>query len=107
LTSIKAGGLGRKFSRKEKLHWVGGGFFRHHEDRLVTNQGKKIALNRSNWMTLPNIKQMYKVIYNEMVDARVAVTLQNPIFADMSGKPEDDKTKRFGLKQNIKITKPK
>jgi hypothetical protein len=49
---------------------------------------------------------MYKVIYNEMVDARVAVTLQNSIFTDINGKPKDDKTKRFGLKQNIKITKP-
>jgi hypothetical protein len=79
---------------------------RRHEDRLVTKRGKKIALNRSDWTTLPNIKQMYKVIYDEMVDAHVAVTLQNPIFTDINGKPKDDETKRFGLKQNIKITKP-
>jgi hypothetical protein len=81
-------------------------FLRRRKDRLVTKRGKKIALNRSDWPTLPNIKQMYKVIYDEMVDAHVAVTLQNPIFTDINGKPEDDETKRFGLKQNIKITKP-
>jgi hypothetical protein len=73
---------------------------------IVTKRGKKFALNRSDWTTLPNIKQMYEVIYDEMADARVAVTLQNPIFTDINGKPEDDETKRFGLKQNIKITKP-
>jgi hypothetical protein len=49
---------------------------------------------------------MYKVIYDEMADARIAVTLQNPIFTDINGKPEDDKTKMFELKQII-ITNPK
>ncbi len=79
---------------------------RHHEDRLVTKQGKKFALNRSDWTTLPIIKQMYEVTYDEMVDDCAAVTLQNPIFTDINEKPKDDETKRFGLKQNIKITKP-
>ncbi len=50
---------------------------------------------------------MNEVIFDEMVDARIAVTLQNPIFTDINGKPKDDETKRFGLKQNIEITKPK
>jgi hypothetical protein len=49
---------------------------------------------------------MYEVIYNEMVDANVAVTLDNPIFTDIKGQPEDHDTKRFGLAQNIRITKP-
>ena len=48
---------------------------------------------------------MYTVIYDEMVDACVAVTLQNLIFTDINGNPKDDETKRFRLKQNIKITK--
>ncbi len=42
---------------------------------------------------------MYEVIFDEMVDANVAVTLQNPVFTDINGKPKDDETKRFGLKQ--------
>ena len=63
--------------------------------------------NRSNWMTLPNIKQMYKVIYNEMVDAHDAVTLRNSIFMNINGNPiDEDEIKKFGLKQNIKITTP-
>ncbi len=99
--------LGTEFFEEGKVTsgwWRG--FLRCHEDRLVTKQSKKIALNRSNWTTLPNLKQMYEVIYDEMVDANVAVTLQNPIFTDINGKLEDDETKRFGLKQNIQITKP-
>jgi hypothetical protein len=43
---------------------------------------------------------------NEMVDACVAVSLQIPIFTDINGRPVDHETKRFGLAQPIKITKP-
>ena len=82
------------------------GFLRRHEDKLVTKRGEKFALNRHDWTTLPNIKQMYDVIYDEMVDACVAVSLQIPIFTDINGIPEDHETKRFGLAQPIKITKP-
>jgi hypothetical protein len=49
---------------------------------------------------------MYEVIYDEMVDACVAVSLQIPIFTGINGIPEDHETKRFGLAQPIKITKP-
>jgi hypothetical protein len=56
------------------------GFLRKHED----------------WTTLPNIQQMYEVIYDEMVDACVAVSLQNPIFTDIDGKPEDHEKKGLG-----------
>ncbi len=77
------------------------GFLQRHEDKLVTKRGEKFALNRSDWTTLPNIRQMYEVIYNEMVDANVAVSLENPIFTDINRQPEDHDTKRFGLAQNI------
>jgi hypothetical protein len=79
---------------------------RRHEDKLVTKWGEKFALNRSDWTTLPNIKQMNEVIYDEMVDATIAVALDTPVFTDINGKSEDHKTKRFGLAQPIKITKP-
>jgi hypothetical protein len=82
------------------------GFLRRNEDKLVTKRGEKFAMNRHDWTTLPNIKQMYEVIYDEMVDACVAVSLQIPIFTDINGIPEDHETKRFGLAQPIKITKP-
>jgi len=41
------------------------GFLRRNEDtKLVTKRGEKFALNRRDWATLPNIKQMYEVIAN-------------------------------------------
>ena len=48
---------------------------------------------------------MYEVIYDEMVDAGVAIALQTPIFTDVDGNPVDE-SERFGMKQAIKITKP-
>ncbi len=55
--------------------------------------------------TLPNIKQMYVVIYDDMLDAGIVISLQIPIFTDIDGNPVDER-KHFGLKQSIKITKP-
>ena len=48
---------------------------------------------------------MYKVIYDEMLNAGAAISLQIPIFTDIDGNPVDE-TKPFGQKQSIKITKP-
>ena len=56
----------------------------------MTKRGEKFTLNRSEWTTLPNIKQMYEVIYDEMVDAGVAIALQTPIFTDIDGNPVDE-----------------
>ena len=102
--SRKLGTYGFEKGRVTKGWWRG--FLRRHEDKLVTKRGEKFALNRSDWTTLPNIKQMYEVIYDEMVDANVAVALDTPVFTDINGKLEDHETKRFGLAQPIKITKP-
>ena len=81
------------------------GFLRRNENKLVTKRGEKFALNRHDWTTLPNIKQMYEVIYDEMEDAGVAIELQTPIFTDIDGNPVDE-AKQFGMKQKIKITTP-
>ncbi len=67
------------------------GFLKRHKDKIVTKRGEKFALNRSEWTTLPNIKQMYEVIYDEMLDAGITISLQIPIFTDIDGNPVDEK----------------
>ena len=101
--SRKLGDDDFKYGTVTKAWWRG--FLRRHEHEIVTKRGEKFALNRSDWTTLPNIKQMYEVIYDEMVDAGVAIELQTPIFTDIDGNPVDE-AERFGMKQKIKITKP-
>ena len=43
------------------------------------------------------IEQMYEVIYDEMLDAGIAISLQIPIFTDIDGNSVDE-AKHFGLK---------
>ena len=83
--------------------WVG--FLKRHEHEIVTKRGEKFALNRAEWTTLPNISQMYDVIYDEFVDAKVAIPC-SPYFTDFDGNPTDDDLKKYSRAQNIKITKP-
>ena len=71
----------------------------------MTKRGEKFVLNRHDWMTYENIKQMYDVIYDEMLDAKVAFLLDKPIYTDLQGTLVDE-TECFGLIQHMKITKP-
>jgi hypothetical protein len=70
-----------KFQMQPKLGYKDGkvsngwwkGFLCRHEHELVTKHGERFALNHHNWTTLANIKQMYDAIYNEIVDANMAI----------------------------------
>jgi hypothetical protein len=48
------------------------GFLKHHKNEIVTKRGENFVLNRHDWTTFENIQQMYDVIYDELVDVRVA-----------------------------------
>ena len=71
----------------------------------MTKRGERFALNRHDWTMLANIKQMYDVIYNEMVDANIAIELVTHTFTDQYGNTVDEDN-RFGLQQNIQIIHP-
>ena len=86
--SRKLGGDDFKHVTVTKAWWRG--FLRQHAHEIVTKQGEKFALNQSKWTALPNIKQMYEVIYDEMIDVGVAVARQTPIFTDVDDNPVDE-----------------
>jgi hypothetical protein len=56
------------------------GFIKRHKGVLVTKRGERFACNRADWTKRPYIKQMYDVVYDEMVDAGVARKRANPVF---------------------------
>ena len=70
-----------KFQMQRKLGYKDGkvsngwwkGFLCRHEHELVTKLGERFALNHHDWTMLTYIKQMYDAIYNEMVDANMAI----------------------------------
>ena len=80
-------------------------FKRRNADKVVSKRGEKFACCRGEWTKKSNLAQMYDVIYDEMVDARIAIKLDVPVFTDRHGN-EVDENNRFGLKQDIKITHP-
>ena len=57
-----------------------------HGDRLVTKRGERFACSHSDWTKLENIVQMYDVIYDEIVHARIAVPRNTPVYTDREGK---------------------
>jgi hypothetical protein len=63
--------LGYKDGKVSNGWWKG--FLCRHEHELVTKHGERFALSHHNWTTLANIKQMYDAIYNEIVDANMAI----------------------------------
>ena len=60
--------------RLTKSWWVG--FLDRHKDVLQTRRRERFESSRVNWTKLPFIVQMYDIIYAEMVDARVAVSIE-------------------------------
>ena len=86
----------KKFQQSRKLHnkefdygKVGSGwqhgFLRRNGDKFVTKRGEKFAVDRSDWTTFKNMEQMYDIIYDEMVAAKVAEKLPQPIYCDREG----------------------
>ena len=66
-----------------KSYWRG--FMRRHGHKIVSKRGERFASNRANWTTYENIEQMYDIIYDQMVEARVAVARDSPVFCDKHG----------------------
>ena len=58
------------------------GFKSRYRHRLTTKCGERFACNRADWTKLRNIIQMYAVIYDELVDAGVAIKLDSPVFTE-------------------------
>ncbi len=66
------------------------GFLKSHGNEIFTKRGERFALNRDDWTTFENIQQMYDVIYDELVNARVAFALSEPIFTGTHANVVDD-----------------
>ena len=80
-------------------------FMRRHEHRLVTRRGERFASNRDDWSKHFYIKQMYDVIYDELVAAGVARVREFPVFLDRLGNIVD-KEEKFGEEVDLEILHP-
>jgi hypothetical protein len=66
----------------EQLGKVGSNYWYSFLDRncekVETKKGRKFELDRSKWTKYQNFKQMYEDVENEMVEAGVAIQLDEP-----------------------------
>jgi hypothetical protein len=61
------------------------GFSKRYYHLMVVKRGEKFASDRSEWSKYSYISQMYDVIYRNMVDAGIAVNLEEELWMDPSG----------------------
>jgi hypothetical protein len=66
------------------------GFSRRFSNVLVLKRGETDSSDRSEWSKYNYIKQMYKVIYEILVKAKIAVTLPEPVFMIADGNTADN-----------------
>ena len=86
-----------------KSWWVG--FLDRHKDVLQTRRGERFDSCHVSWEKLSFIVQMYDIIYAKMVDARVAVSIEE-VFKNKTGEIVS-KGEKYGRGNNIKIMYPK
>jgi hypothetical protein len=54
-------------------------FLHRNRDKIETKKGRKFKLDRSKWTKYRNFKKMYDDVEQEMVEAGVAVKLNEPV----------------------------
>jgi len=96
------------FGDADKLGEVGPGYFRQFMKRieeLVSARGHKYELDRSNWTTYQNFRQMYSCIEDALIECGVAIKLDKPVWMDSKGDIVS-KEDADGMKVAIKIIRP-
>ena len=82
-------------------------FLKRNNYQMRTKSGKKYAVDRANWSSYLNFRDMYLHIKDVLLnDSKIAVKLPVPIWVDRDGNEVDCEEKAFGCKTDIKITKP-
>ena len=89
-----------EYKKKMKMHWDENGlnkdgtilgqkwwqsFMTRVKDKLTSAKGRTFSYNREDWCTYDNFLNMYKCIYQEMVEAGIAEKLDVSVFMDDNG----------------------
>ena len=84
------------------------GFMRRHAKILSSGKGKRKHNARLNWTSYDNIETMYELLYEQMVEAKIAVHLpeEDHYWVDKKGNIVDSEDKAAGHKCTIKLIHP-
>jgi hypothetical protein len=81
-------------------------FLNRHSDELRCGRCKIQDTNRQTWCTKENFMNMYSCVYESMVEAGVAVKLDEEVMMDREGNETLDPSQQFGRKTQYKLTRP-
>ena len=81
---------------------------KRHEQYLHSRKGYRVACNRTEWVIYNNVKIMYDLIYEQMINAGIAVELpeEEQYWVDKDGEELDSDENAVGLKVKVRITHP-
>jgi hypothetical protein len=100
----------RNIRKKWKKGIVGERWYKNlmnrYKHKLKRSKHKVQDANRRTYCTYENFSNMYKAVYENMVDAGVAIKLREEVMFDMDGNITDDPNKMFGRPSKYKIIKP-
>lgn len=82
------------------------GFINRNSLTLSRVRARMKDINRVLWCTYSNFEQMYKSVYQRMVEAKVAVRLPEPVWFNRDGEIMENEEDSIGLKSDIHIIHP-
>ena len=77
-------------------------FMKRNKDKIVSKRGQRYELNRQKWTTYANFVHMYSHCIEEMIEADVAVKLEEPVWMNRE-EVECDESSAFGCKVTHKL----
>jgi hypothetical protein len=81
-------------------------FMKRYETKLKRAKCKVIDNNRRTYCTYENFSNMYNAVYENMVDAGVAIKLEEETMFDKDGNKTTDPSKMHGRPTKYKLIKP-
>ena len=85
-------------------YWVN---FKKRHPEINSKKAVRFDSKRDDWCTYENFEKMYNGVYKAMVDARVAIELEEEVFVKVDGTITENEEESYGRKTKFLLTQPK
>ena len=80
---------------------------RRNRSTLKSKVGKKIAVDRSNFTTYLNFRDVYDHVEEVLVnESKIATRFEDPVWMDKEGNVVENENKSYGLKVALDLHRP-
>ena len=84
-------------------YWVN---FKKRHPEINSKRAVRFDSKRDDWCTIENFEKMYKGVYAAMVDAKVAIQLEEEVFVKPDGTITEKEEESVGRKTKFLLTRP-